>query len=180
MPSAHQYMQTLHSLPGAPGGNWSRSDCSSFAPAGRISLPVLSLIGPAKTSNRPNVPASILASVSLTFWTSASGRSATPLVDGLAVHEPEQAHRLGVGVEVLVAGLVGLGLDLLGDARVLGAPDPVRRGQAALDLARVGVVVGDGPLALLLGDVGDGRRVGAGEHDLRAGVEQRRRARPAP
>ena len=38
-----------------------------LAPAGRSSLPVLSLIGPAKTSNRPNVPASILASVSLTL-----------------------------------------------------------------------------------------------------------------
>src|SRR2546422_11030403 len=23
MPSAHQYIQTLHALPGAPGGNWS-------------------------------------------------------------------------------------------------------------------------------------------------------------
>ena len=39
---------------------------------------MLSLIGPAKTSNRPNCPASILASVSLTFWTSACGRSWMP------------------------------------------------------------------------------------------------------
>ena len=35
------------------------------------------------------------------------------------------------------------------------------------------MVVGDGPLALLLRDVGDGGRVGAGEHDLGAGVEER-------
>ena len=36
------------------------------------------------------------------------------------------------------------------------------------------MVVRDRPLALLLGDVGHGRRVGAGEDDLGAGVEQRR------
>ena len=35
------------------------------------------------------------------------------------------------------------------------------------------MVVGDAPLALLLGDVGHGGGVGAGEHDLGAGVEQR-------
>src|SRR4051812_26970389 len=78
MPSFHQYMHVLHSDPGAPGGNWSRSDCFSFWPEGRSSLPVLSLIGPAKTSNRPSSPLSIFARVSLTFWTSAWGRSVTP------------------------------------------------------------------------------------------------------
>ena len=93
----------------------------------------------------------------------------------LAVHEAEEAHGLGVGVEVLVAGRVGAVLDLLGDARVLRAPDPVGRGQAGVDLAGAGVVVGHAPLALLLGDVGHGRRVGAGEDDLGAGVEERRR-----
>src|SRR6476469_2799059 len=76
--SFHQYMQTVHSEPGAPGGNWSRSDCLSFSPALRSSFPVLSLIGPAKTSNRPAVPASILARRSLTAWTSAGGRSLMP------------------------------------------------------------------------------------------------------
>ena len=38
------------------------------------------------------------------------------------------------------------------------------------------MVVGHAPLALLLGDVGHGTGVRAGEHDLRAGVEQRGRA----
>ena len=37
MPSVHQYMHVLHSEPGAPGGNWSRSDCSSLL-AGRQQL----------------------------------------------------------------------------------------------------------------------------------------------
>ena len=79
MPSAHQYMQALHPSP-APGGNWSRSDCSSFAPAGRISLPVLSLIGPAKTSNRPNVPGQHLRERVLDErQVGSAGRSATPL-----------------------------------------------------------------------------------------------------
>ena len=91
----------------------------------------------------------------------------------LAVHEAEQAHGLGVGVEVLVARGVRPGLDLLRDPGVLRTPDPVRGGQAGVDLARGRVVVGDAPLALLLGDVGDGAGVGAGEHDLGARVEQR-------
>src|SRR5438094_212584 len=80
---------------------------------------------------------------------------------GLAGHEPEQAHRLRIGVEVLVAGLVGLGLDLRRDPNVFGSPDPVGGGQAVVDLARRRVVVRDGPLALFLGDVGDGTRIGA-------------------
>src|SRR6185503_6087410 len=92
---------------------------------------------------------------------------------GLAVHEAEEAHRLGVRVEVLVAGGVGLGLHLLGDPGVFRTPDPVRRRQALLDVTGARVVVGDAPLALLLGDVGSGRRVGAGEDDLGAGIEQR-------
>src|SRR5690349_21633188 len=94
----------------------------------------------------------------------------------LAVHEPEETHRLRVRVEVLVSGGVGLGLDLLGDPGVFGTPDPVRRRQALLDVAGARVVVRDAPLAFLLGDVGSGRGVGAREHDLRARVEQRRRA----
>src|SRR6478752_4542906 len=91
----------------------------------------------------------------------------------LTVHEPVQAHRLRIGVEVLVAGLIRLGLDLLGDPDVLRSPDPVRRGQARVVLARCRVVVGDRPLALRRGRVGDGRGVGAGEHDIGAGGVQR-------
>ena len=132
--------------------------------------------GPAKTSKRVNLPASMSARVSLTSLTSASREVLDAHARRLALHEAEEAHRAGVGVEVLVAGLVRAGLDLLGDPGVLGTPDPVRGGQAALDLAGVGVVVGDAPLALLLGDVGDRARVGAGEDDLGARVEERRGA----
>ena len=139
MPSFHQYMHVLHSVARGAGRELVEVGLLELLRRpGTISLPVLSLIGPAKTSNRPNLPASILASVSLTFWTSAGGRSATPLLRRLALHEAVQAHRLRVGVEVLVAGLVRLGLDLLGDPDVLRTPDPVRRGEAGSLPCRAG------------------------------------------
>ena len=134
--SFHQYMQTVHSAPGAPGGNWSRSDCLSFSPASRSSLPVLSLIGPAKTSNRPNGSGEHLGEEVLDGLDVGRREVGDALLRGLAVHEPEQAHRLRVGVEVLVAGLVLLVLDLLADPGVLGTPDPVRRGQAGVVACR--------------------------------------------
>ena len=54
----------------------------------------------------------------------------------LALHEAEEAHGACVGVEVLVAGGVLAGRDLLGDAQVLRAPDPVRRRQAGVAWCR--------------------------------------------
>ena len=54
------------------------------------------------------------------------------------------------------------------------APDPVRGGEASIDFAGAVPVVGDAPLALFLSDVGHGGRVGPGEDDLRAGIEERR------
>src|SRR6476661_3214971 len=53
----------------------------------------------------------------------------------LAFHEAMQPQAAAVGVEVVVAGLVTAGVDIGGDLRVDRAPVPVRRGQAALDLA---------------------------------------------
>src|SRR6476469_5152474 len=96
------------------------------------------------------------------------------LLRGLAVHEAVQAHRLRVGVEVLVPGGVLLVLHLLADPDVLRTPDPVGGGEARV-LAGAGrrVVVRDRPLALLLGHVRDSRRVGAGEDDVGARVEER-------
>ena len=134
---------------------------------------MLSLIGPAKTSNRPNCAGQHLGQRVLDLRDVLGRQVGDALLGRLAVHEPEQAHRLRVGVEVLVARLVRLGLDLLGDPDVLRAPDPVRRRQAGVVLARGRMVVGDGPLALRRGGVGDRRRVGAGEHDVGAGGEQR-------
>src|SRR5436190_12202792 len=95
------------------------------------------------------------------------------LLRRLALHEPEQAHRLGIGVEVLVPGRVLLVLHLLADPGVLRAPDPVGRRQAGVVVARGDVVVRDRPLALFLCDVRHGSGVGAGEDDVRASVEER-------
>ena len=58
MPSTSQFMQVVQ-LSWAALGNWSRSDCSSFSPAARISAPLLSLIGPRRRRNdRTRRPAS--------------------------------------------------------------------------------------------------------------------------
>src|SRR3954467_6934740 len=64
------------------------------------------------------------------------GQVGDALLGRLAVHEAVETHGLGVGIEVFVAGLVVLGLDLLGDADVLRSPHPVRCGQARVVLAR--------------------------------------------
>ena len=56
-------------------------------PSGRSSLPVLSMIGPANTSNRSKSPASILASVSLTMLEVRRRQLGDTRLGRLAVHE---------------------------------------------------------------------------------------------
>ena len=175
MPSFHQYMHVLHSEPGAPGGNWSRSDCSSFG-AGRQEF----LAGVVDDRSGEHVEASEVAGQHLgqevlDGGDVGLGQVGDALGGGLAVHEADQAHRLGVGIEVLVAGFVGLGLDLSAIRAYSGPQIQYGAVRHWVHLAGGRVVVGDGPLALLLGDVGDGGRVRAREHDL--GPRHRRATR---
>ena len=88
MPSFHQYMHVVHSEPGAPGGNWSRSDCSSLLPAGSSSLPVLSTIGLSNTSLRIEIAGEHLREQVLDSRDVRLGQVRDALGRRLAVHEP--------------------------------------------------------------------------------------------
>ena len=81
----------VHSLPGAPGGNWSRSDWTSCAPAARIRCRVV--------LHRPGEHVEAVELARLASWPGCPSPAGRPQRAGrrcpvrrLAVHEPEEAH----------------------------------------------------------------------------------------
>ena len=90
----------------------------------------------------------------------------------LALHKAIQTQAAGIGVKVIPTRRVRAVNDALGDFGIDRAPDPVGCGQAGVHLAGAVPVVGHAPLALFLGHIGHGWRVGPGKDHLRPGVKE--------
>ena len=90
----------------------------------------------------------------------------------MTFHEAEDAKAATICVEVIEPGLVTAIDDTVGDIRVDRSPVPIDRRETVVHFAGTNIVIGNAPFALGLGDIGHGRGVCPGQHNLGTRIKE--------
>src|SRR3972149_4507192 len=90
----------------------------------------------------------------------------------LTFHEAIQTQRACIGITIIPAWFIRPSDYAFGDSSIDRSPNPVGGGEAGIHFAGAVPVIGHAPFALFLRHIGNSGSIRAGEHNLRAPIEQ--------